>query len=94
MPFHPDLAVAWSIHELGMVHVSHRFCPLLIFTSGLKDGYNIYVYPGAGTVDGDRGDHIIISPAYNVTDEDIDFIVDRLGKLIIDFFEGLKPSLE
>jgi hypothetical protein len=68
--------------------------PVTNLTSGLKDGYNIYVYPGAGTVDGDRGDHIIISPAYNITDEDIDFIVDRLGKLIIDFFEGLKPSLE
>jgi adenosylmethionine-8-amino-7-oxononanoate aminotransferase len=50
------------------------------------------VYPGIGTVDGDRGDHIIISPAYNVTDKDIDFIVDRVGKLIIDFFESLKAS--
>ncbi|KAI4608637.1 hypothetical protein J4E83_009074 [Alternaria metachromatica] len=56
---------------------------------GLKDGYNVYVYPGSGTVDGIRGDHIIIAPAYNVTDDDVDFIVERIGKTIVDFFEEL-----
>ena len=62
--------------------------------SGLKEEYGIYVYPGAGTVDGDSGDHIIISPAYNITDDDVDIIVDKLSKLIIDFFEGFKASSE
>lgn len=61
--------------------------------TGLKDGYNVYVYPGSGTVDGSRGDHIIIAPAFNITDADIDTIVESLGKLIFDFFETLNaPS--
>ncbi|KAG9191587.1 hypothetical protein G6011_10321 [Alternaria panax] len=56
---------------------------------GLKDGYNVYVYPGSGTVDGNRGDHVIIAPAYNITDSDVEFIVDRVSKTILDFFEEL-----
>ena len=33
------------------------------------------VYPGAGTVDGTNGDHAILSPPYNVTEEEIDKVV-------------------
>jgi adenosylmethionine-8-amino-7-oxononanoate aminotransferase len=56
---------------------------------GLKDGYNVYMYPGSGTVDGNRGDHVIIAPAYNITDTDVEFIVDRVSKTVFDFFEEL-----
>jgi len=38
----------------------------------------IAVYPGAGTVDGTKGDHAIISPPYNVTEEQLRTIVDGL----------------
>ncbi|CAA9960987.1 Omega-amino acid-pyruvate aminotransferase [Pyrenophora teres f. maculata] len=59
---------------------------------GLKDGYNMYIYPGSGTVDGDRGDHIIIAPAYNITNLDVDMIVESVGKLVVDFFADLNTS--
>ncbi|RMZ68648.1 aminotransferase [Pyrenophora seminiperda CCB06] len=59
---------------------------------GLKDGYNIYIYPGSGTVDGDRGDHIIIAPAFNITNVDIDIIVESVGKLVVDFFADFSTS--
>jgi len=36
------------------------------------------VYPGNGTVDGFRGDHVIVSPPYNVTVEELKIIVDAL----------------
>ena len=46
-----------------------------------------------GTVDGNNGDHIIISPSYNITDAEIDAIVDRVGRLVEDYFENLNiPS--
>ena len=57
----------------------------------MQDGYNIYVYPGSGTVDGQHGDHIIIAPAFNITDGDIDTIVENVGKLIFDFFKDIDP---
>ncbi|KAL4876814.1 pyridoxal phosphate-dependent transferase [Aspergillus karnatakaensis] len=40
----------------------------------------IAVYPGAGTVDGEKGDHILLAPPYNVTDEDLDNIVRILKR--------------
>jgi adenosylmethionine-8-amino-7-oxononanoate aminotransferase len=53
---------------------------------GLTERYGIAVYPGNGTVDGSVGDHIIISPAFNVTETDIEFIAKTVKRLISDFF--------
>jgi adenosylmethionine-8-amino-7-oxononanoate aminotransferase len=35
-----------------------------------------------GTIDGRQGDHVIISPAYIATPNDIDLIVARLGAAV------------
>lgn len=53
---------------------------------GLTPPYSIVVYPGSGTANGVSGDHIIIAPAYNVTAEDIEYIVRTVSRLIEDFF--------
>ena len=50
--------------------------------------HSIAVYPGAGTVDGIQGDHIIISPAYNVSTEEVETIVSRVTALIENYFGG------
>jgi adenosylmethionine-8-amino-7-oxononanoate aminotransferase len=39
----------------------------------------LLIYPGGGTIDGRLGDHILLAPPYNVTDEELDIIVDLLG---------------
>ncbi|ERP94423.1 hypothetical protein Q669_31375 [Labrenzia sp. C1B10] len=39
----------------------------------------LMVYPGAGTIDGVSGDHVLLAPPYNVDAETIDLIVDKLG---------------
>ncbi len=39
----------------------------------------LMVYPGAGTIDGVSGDHVLLAPPYNLDAETIDLIVDRLG---------------
>ena len=62
-------------------HVALEICEL-----GLSRRYSISVYPGSGTVDGAQGDHIIISPPYNVSSEDIDAIVATVTRLINDYF--------
>ncbi|XPS75608.1 hypothetical protein M3J09_007683 [Ascochyta lentis] len=60
-----------------------------IYLQGLAPPYEVHVYPGMGTVDGANGDHIIISPSYNITDAEVDAIVDRVGRLVEDYFEAL-----
>ena len=39
-------------------------------------------YPGGGTVDGIRGDHVLLAPPYIATSDEIDMIVDRLGRAV------------
>lgn len=39
-------------------------------------------YPGSGTVDGVRGDHVLLAPPFIAADDDIDRIVDRLGAAV------------
>ena len=40
----------------------------------------LVVYPGGGSVDGVRGDHILITPPINITSDEIDELFTRLDK--------------
>ena len=40
------------------------------------------VYPCTGTLDGTRGDHVILAPPYTVSDAELDEIVDKLGHAV------------
>ena len=40
------------------------------------------VYPSAGTIDGMRGDHVLLAPPYIARAADIDAIVERLGDAV------------
>ncbi len=39
----------------------------------------LLIYPGGGTADGRSGDHILLAPPYNVTDQELEMIVDLLA---------------
>lgn len=39
-------------------------------------------YPGGGSVDGSRGDHILLAPPINITKEEVDLLYERLEKAI------------
>lgn len=51
--------------------------------------FGIAIYPGAGTIDGYTGDHVLIAPPYTVTDSEIDVIVDTLLKAYKDVVQEL-----
>lgn len=55
--------------------------------AGLRAGLGIY--PTGGTIDGRRGDHVLIAPPYNSRPEDIDTIVSLLREAVSDAFHGL-----
>jgi adenosylmethionine-8-amino-7-oxononanoate aminotransferase len=42
----------------------------------------LLIYPGGGTADGRSGDHILLAPPYNVTDEELETIVERLAETV------------
>ncbi|KAJ5994754.1 hypothetical protein N7481_001731 [Penicillium waksmanii] len=49
---------------------------------GLLPAYSVSLYGCSGTVDGVRGDHVILAPPYNVSKEEIDIIVDVFGNVV------------
>ncbi|KAL1842607.1 hypothetical protein VTJ49DRAFT_4655 [Mycothermus thermophilus] len=68
----------------------HEHVAMAIAERGLKPEYGIGVYPGGGSADDCiRGDHIIISPAFNVSADEIEWIVETVGRLIEDYFVDL-----
>jgi adenosylmethionine-8-amino-7-oxononanoate aminotransferase len=70
------------------VHVAMKICDM-----GLSDPYSTLVYPCSGTVDGILGDHIILAPSFNVTEKDVQEIVQRLSSLINDFFANMDEQI-
>lgn len=56
---------------------------------GLEPGYSVSLYGCSGTVDGVRGDHVILAPPFNVSKEEIDIIVDVFGKVVAAVLEEL-----
>jgi Adenosylmethionine-8-amino-7-oxononanoate aminotransferase len=53
-----------------------------VHAAALRHG--LATYPGTGTADGVRGDHILLAPPFIITTDDIDSLVLRLGKAITD----------
>jgi adenosylmethionine-8-amino-7-oxononanoate aminotransferase len=42
----------------------------------------LMVYPMGGTIDGVKGDHVLLAPPFIVDAQDVDRIVERLGDAI------------
>jgi adenosylmethionine-8-amino-7-oxononanoate aminotransferase len=55
---------------------THRRVKTEAFTRGLL------VYPMGGTIDGVRGDHILLAPPFIATDAELDMIVERLKEAV------------
>lgn len=58
-----------------------------IHNLGIKDPYNISLYPGTGTVDGKLGDHVLIAPAYNIEEQELSDLAERVASVIKVYFE-------
>ncbi|OTA52631.1 PLP-dependent transferase [Hypoxylon sp. EC38] len=56
----------------------------------LSPPFNMAVYPGTGTVDGKRGDHIIIAPPYTVKKEEVEIIVATILAAVNLFFSTIE----
>lgn len=60
---------------------------------GLRPEYAICLYGSGGTVDGIRGDHVLLAPPYTVSKEEIDVIVDTTAKILTAVFADLKMRM-
>ncbi|CAL3964836.1 unnamed protein product [Diplocarpon coronariae] len=49
--------------------------------------FNMTTYPGAGTSDGISGDHVILAPAYNITEEDAEYTARVICDVVQEVFQ-------
>lgn len=54
--------------------------------------YNMSIYPGQGSVDGIKGDHIILSPPFDIEKKDVQHIVKIMSLVINSFFNDLNKK--
>ncbi|KAL2399750.1 putative aminotransferase [Exophiala dermatitidis] len=73
----------WGLEFVSDRNTRASFDPSVAFGprfQGLAFELGVAVYPGTGTVDGLRGDHAILSPPYNVTEDELHKIVQILKR--------------
>ena len=46
----------------------------------MKEG--LCVYPSSGTIDGTRGDHVLLAPPFTISDDELATAVDRLATVV------------
>ena len=71
---------------IGLEFVNDRisknpFDPSLNISQKIKKNSlleRLLCYPGQGTIDGKKGDHILIAPPFIITETEMDLLVDRL----------------
>ncbi len=84
-PFVGDIrgrGLFWALELVRDRGTKEPFEPALALHARVKAeslARGLICYPGAGTADGERGDHVIISPPFIVTETEIDEIVELLG---------------
>jgi len=82
----------WGIEFVNDRATKAVFDPKLRFTHRMVDEAlrrGLTIYPGAGTVDGVVGDHVIVAPPYNVSDEEL----DELLRLLKDTYDTVEREV-
>ena len=62
-----------------------------VHIKGLND-LGISLYPGTGTKNGVDGDHVLLSPAYTSTSEEIEEIAQKVKETVFQTFEELEKT--
>jgi len=86
----------WGLEFVANRATKREFDPALKLNERVKRealARGVAIYPMGGTIDGSRGDHIVIAPPYIVTAADIDTIVARLGDAVDEAVGGLAASM-
>lgn len=75
----------WAIELVADRATCASFDPALKLNQKIKAeafANGLGCYPGGGTVDGIRGDHVLLAPPYIASTDEIDQIVDKLGTAV------------
>jgi adenosylmethionine-8-amino-7-oxononanoate aminotransferase len=75
----------WALEFVVNRATKQEFDPALKVNDRVKRAAlerEVAIYPMGGTIDGSRGDHVVIAPPYIATAAEIDTIVERVGAAV------------
>ncbi|EFW14114.1 hypothetical protein D8B26_002506 [Coccidioides posadasii str. Silveira] len=81
----------WGIEFVKDKATKEPFDPKLavgarVQNTALTPKYSFSIYAGGGTMDGKRGDHVLLAPAYNITANEVDMIARLTAAVIVEVF--------
>ncbi|KAL8823576.1 MAG: hypothetical protein Q9191_005730 [Dirinaria sp. TL-2023a] len=65
---------------------------MAVHEEGMRQEPGIMLYPGVGSADGWKGDHVIVSPPYNVAEEELEMIVAAAYKAVASVCKRISDS--
>jgi adenosylmethionine-8-amino-7-oxononanoate aminotransferase len=65
-----------------------------VHNMGLNPKFGISLYPGTGSMDGVLGDHVLIAPAYGITREEIEGIVELVKGVVEEALREVNALVE
>ncbi|KIV79467.1 hypothetical protein PV11_07029 [Exophiala sideris] len=83
----------WGIEFVQNKATRTPFPPAVRFGVRLQEAafnLGVAIYPGSATVDGTKGDHVILSPPYNVTEDELRQIVAIMKQA----YDGLEKEVD
>lgn len=87
----------WGVEFVRDKETKEPFDPKLqiarrVHETALEPPHNMSLYFGQGCAGQGKGDHIMIMPAYNVTQDVVETIVDKFAAVLADFFSQLEKE--
>lgn len=85
--FHSSEEIARKIWEMGKIQIfPEPHCTHCADHQAGLDEFSMEIYFG-GSSNGKDGDYLMLSPAFTITKEEVDFIAKTMGDLVRTFFE-------
>ncbi|MFT3801457.1 MAG: aspartate aminotransferase family protein [Burkholderiaceae bacterium] len=98
---HPHVAdvrgrgLLWALELVADRSDDRPFDPALRVHARIRQAaqrHGLLCYPGGGTIDGVRGDHVLLAPSYLADDDEFALIVEGLRRAIDDVAAALPPG--
>jgi adenosylmethionine-8-amino-7-oxononanoate aminotransferase len=96
LPFVGDirgLGMLWGVEFVADRKTKDPISPEAQFNRRVGDlafERGVIFYPGSGSVDGVRGDHLLIAPPFIITESEIDVMVGLLREVVLEVWQGIK----
>ncbi|UCF27623.1 MAG: aminotransferase class III-fold pyridoxal phosphate-dependent enzyme [Chloroflexota bacterium] len=96
LPFVGDirgLGMLWGVEFVADRKTKDPISPEAQFSRRVGDlafERGVIFYPGSGSVDGVRGDHLLIAPPFIITESEIDVMVGLLREVVFEVWQEIK----